>query len=67
MNKITVKVNTMKIKFIKDAPQNHEGDELELDEFHASALIAMGFAEEYKKKNQKQKQQKRLQINKVYR
>mgnify|MGYP003406456798 CR=1 FL=1 len=40
----------MKIKFIKDAPQNHEGDELELDDFHANALIAMGFAEEYKEK-----------------
>ena len=55
MNKITVKVNTMKIKFIKDAPQNHEGDELELDEFHANALIAMGFAEEYKEEKPKTK------------
>lgn len=43
----------MKIKFIKDAPQNHEGDELELDEFHANALIAMGFAEEYKEEKPK--------------
>ena len=55
MNKITVKVNTMKIKFIKDAPQNHEGDELELDEFYANALIAMGFAEEYKEEKPKTK------------
>ena len=59
MNKITVKVNTMKIKFIKDAPQNHEGDELELDEFHANALIAMGFAEEYKEEKPKTKTKKK--------
>lgn len=50
MNKITVKVNTMKIKFIKDAPQNHVGDEVELDDFHANALIAMGYAEELEEK-----------------
>ena len=59
MNKITVKVNTMKIKFIKDAPQNHEGDEVELDDFHANALIAMGFAEEYKEEKPKTKTTKK--------
>lgn len=38
----------MNIKFIKDAPQNKVGDELELDAFHANAIIAMGYAEEVK-------------------
>lgn len=49
----------MKIKFIKDAPQNNVGDVLELDAFHANALIAMEFAEEYKEEKPKTKTTKK--------
>ena len=40
----------MKIKYIKDAPTANEGDEVELDPFYATALIALGYAKEVEDK-----------------
>lgn len=45
----------MNIKYLKDAPQGKKGDVVELDSVYANALVAMGFAEEYKEEKTKAK------------
>lgn len=43
----------MKIKYIKDAPQGKTGEVIDIDSLQANALIALGFAEEYKEEKPK--------------